>query len=111
MDLYDIKTAVREWFSLNGWIEMTKGDIYFDGDLLFFKEEYDDKMLYLVDVSNTHAPRVRVKRDAYKLWNEFKDQAKIFYSYATPTRMCKRTRQCKRRYCNAEKRRRLRSFR
>ena len=110
-ELFDVKTRVRKLFYENGWIELNKGDFWFSGDLLFFKEE-DAKMLFVVDVSCNTKPRRRAKRDGYLLWNEFKDQAEVYYSYAIPGRTCRTAHKCNPKvYCKAEKLRRLRSMR
>ena len=110
-ELVDVKTRVRELFYENGWIELQRGDFWFSGDLLFFKEE-DAKMLFLVDVSCTYKPRSRAKRDGYMLWDEFKNEAEVYYSYAIPGRTCRTARKChKRVYCKPGNLRRLRSMR
>lgn len=111
IELIDVISRVRDLFYENGWIEFHKGDFLFSGDLLFFKEE-DAKMLFVVDVSRDVKPRRRAKRDGYLLWNEFKDQAEVYYSYAIPGRTCRTAYKCNRKvYCKAEKLRRLRSMR
>jgi len=107
--LQDVKSRVRELFYENGWIEFQRGDFWFSGDLLFFKDE-DVKMLFVVDVG--HGSRKRARRDGYKLWDEFRKDATVYYSYAIPGRTCRTVWRCiPKVYCKPEKLRRLRSMR
>ena len=107
-DLEDIYTRLRYLMQTYGWIELDSVD--FAGDTIFYKED-KKHMLYVVNIGLKHAPRRRVKKDAYKIFRMLDGEVDVYYGYATPRVVISRCRKCVPTYCSEQSLRRLRSMR
>ena len=90
----------------DGWVQLTKRDLLFRGDLLFIRDGTKKKELLLVNVEKS------AKKDAYTLWNKYKTQADVFYTQAWSHVIISSKKQCKpSQYILPSALRRLRSMR
>jgi hypothetical protein len=110
MDEWLLKDAVAQRVIHNmrqdGWVQLTKRDLLFHGDLLFIRDGMKKKELLLVNVEKS------AKKGAYKLWKKYKAQADVFYARARSAVVISSKKQCKpKRYILSSALRRLRSMR
>jgi len=90
----------------DGWVQLTKRDLLFHGDMLFIRDGRKKKELLLVNVEKS------AKKDAYTLWKKYKSQADVFYTRARSAVVISSKKQCKpRQYILPSALRRLRSMR
>ena len=110
MDEWLLKDAVAQRVIHNmrhdGWVQLTKRDLLFHGDLLFIRDGMKKKELLLVNVEKS------AKKGAYNLRKKYKAQADVFYTRAQSAVVISSKKQCKpRQYILPSALRRLRSMR
>ena len=100
-----IATRVTHHMLREGWLQLTKRDLLFKGDMLFIRGG-KRKDLMLVNI------RKSARKDAYKLWHKYKDQADVLYASATYDKLISTPKRCRaKRYIIPSALRRLRSMR
>ena len=105
-EMNSVKQRVIDNMWRDGWVHLTPQDLFFTGDLLFIRDGTKKKELYLVNIFRS------ARKDAYVLWNTYKDQVDVFYATERHHSVLFSRRKCKEpEYLSESARRRLRSMR